>query len=311
MINLYQNKPEELGKASKPQILSPPVLSGMILAAACIAGSLVYAMDWPVQAGNLINNFGWNDTGSPVLGATFEAEGPVRAADSGELIFVQYGFHTAARLPAPLGAWVALDHGEGLISIYCRFDAEEPIPIPNFVEKDTPLGMAGRSGWSERQGFHFSLFDRKERRWVNPSMIISPLPDARAPVIQSVLLRNAEKRVIDPNQVRSIGQGRYTISVTAADTRIGPNENPLAPYRITCIVNGSEIGTLNFETYSARDGVLMVYRNGLVPVNQVYAPVPGFEVGEVWFNRGQATLEIIAQDINGNAQSAQYRLLVD
>jgi hypothetical protein len=285
----------------------------LILAAAlcAAAGSLLYAMDWPAENGNLINNFGWNDRGRPGLGAVFEAEGLVGAAEDGELIFVQYGFSSASRLPAPQGAWAALDHGEGIISIYAGLDEDEKFDLPPALEKNAPLGLAGQSGWSEQRGFRFSLFDRKERRWVNPSMIISPLPDTRAPVIQAVMLRNAERRLIDPAQARNVTQGRYTILVTAADTRIGPNESPLAPYRITCVINGSEAGTLNFETYSARDGALMVYRNGLVPVTQVYGPAPGFEVGEAWLTRGQAILEIIAQDITGNLQSARYQLAVE
>jgi hypothetical protein len=286
----------------------------LVCAALGIAGAAaaaVYAMDWPVENGNLISNFGWNDGGKPVLGVIFEAEGTVGAAEDGELIFSQYGFRSAARIPTPQGAWIALDHGEGIISIYAGLDEEERFELPATLEKNTPLGAAGLSGWSEQRGFHFSLFDRKERRWVNPSMIISPLPDTRAPVIQAVTLRNAENRLIDPAQVRSVSQGRYTVLVTAADTRIGPNESPLAPYRITCVINGSEAGTLNFETYSARDGSLMVYRNGLVPVTQVYDPAPGFEVGEAWLTRGQAVLEILAQDITGNLQSARYQIAVE
>ncbi|MDR0568216.1 MAG: peptidoglycan DD-metalloendopeptidase family protein [Spirochaetaceae bacterium] len=280
-----------------------------VLGAVLFAG--LYPMDWPIGQGNLINNFGWNSGGSPILGTTFAAEGIISSADAGEVIFVQNGFSDASRLPSPLGAWVALDHGEGLIGIYGRFDQDEPLDIPHIVKKGDAIARTGYSGWSETEGFYFSLFDRKERRWVNPTMIIAPLSDTRPPVIQAVSLRNAEKRVIDPAQARSIGQGRYSISVTALDTQSGPGDYPLAPYRIICIVNGTEIGSLTFETLSARDGVMMVYRNGLVPVTQVYAPAPGFEVGEVWFNRGQATLEIIALDKNENAQSVQYRLLVE
>jgi hypothetical protein len=88
-------------------------------------------------------------------------------------------------------------------------------------------------------------------------------------------------------------------------------ESPLAPFRIVCSVNGSEAGMLRFETYSARDGALMVYRNGLVPVRDVFAPKPGWEVGEAQFTRGQATLEIIVQDITGNNRNVVYRLQVE
>jgi hypothetical protein len=276
-----------------------------------IAGSWAGAMEWPVQNPRLINNFGWNDRGGPVLGITFESEGYVEAADPGEVIFIQHGFSSASRIPGPLGSWIALEHGEGLIGIYSRFDQQNTLEVPNVVSQHTPIGMAGCSGWSDTQGFYFSLFDRKERRWVNPAMIISPLPDTRAPVILSVSLRNSEQRTIDPSQTRSLGQGKYTVSVAAADTMLNPNERPLAPYRIICMVNGAEIGSLTFETYSARDGSLMIYRNGLVPVKQVYSPAPGFEIGDVWFTRGQATLEIIAQDKNENSQSVKYQLIVD
>ncbi|MDR1986934.1 MAG: M23 family metallopeptidase [Treponema sp.] len=270
---------------------------------------LVYGIDWPAQAVTVSANFGVNDQGNPTMGVSFASEGSVGAADTGELIFSYYSTNTASRLPSPLGAWIALDHGEGLISIYSRLEDTQVQDLPQTLEQGMALGIAGRSGWSEQRGFHFSLFDRKERCWVNPSMIITPLPDTRPPTIQSVTLRNEEGRIIEPNQ--SIPQGRYRICVTVADTRIGPNESPLAPHRILCTVNGSEIGALTFETYSARDGVLMVYRNGLVPVKQVYAPAPGFEVGEVWVTRGQVSLEIIAQDITGNSQSAVYRLPVE
>ena len=286
------------------------VLLTLAFASALLPG-VVYGIDWPAQVVTVSANFGLNDQGKPTMGVSFESEDSVRAADAGEIIFSRYGTNTASRLPSPLGAWIALDHGEGLISIYSRLEDTPVQELPQVLEKGTVLGMAGRSGWSEQRGFHFSLFDRKERCWVNPAMIITPLPDTRSPTIQSVVFRTEEGRIIEPNQLSSINQGRYRICVSAADTRIGPNESPLAPHRILCTVNGTEVGALTFETYSARDGVLMVYRNGLVPVKQVYAPAPGFEVGEVWVTRGQVNLEIIAQDIIGNSQSAVYRLRVE
>jgi outer membrane usher protein FimD/PapC len=55
----------------------------------------------------------------------------------------------------------------------------------------------------------------------------------------------------------------------------------------------------------------MVDRNGLTPVNKVYAPYPAFEVGDVWLTRGQATLEVIVQDIAGNERSAAVRFTVE
>lgn len=268
-------------------------------------------MDWPTADGVMVQNFGLNSGGRPVLGAVFETEGPITAADTGELLFFRRSEDTASALPSPLGAWISLDHGDGIISIYSRFDDTEDMEPKVNVSRNEPIAAAGSSGWSGRKGFYFSLFDRRERRWVNPSMIITPFPDTRSPQILSVMLKSQDGRLINPGQVRNISQGRYSISVAAADTRLQPGESVLAPHRIVCSVNGAEIGSLNFETYSARDGVLMVYRNGLAPAAQVYAPLNAFEVGEMWFTRGQVTLEVIARDITGNEQSAISRFLVE
>ncbi|MDR2095872.1 MAG: M23 family metallopeptidase [Treponema sp.] len=271
------------------------------------------AMDWPSLEGNLIHNFGWNDGGQALLGTSFETEGPVLAAEKGEIFFTDTNRKKASRLPSPLGVWTAVDHGDGLVSIYSRLDGAKPIREAGSVEKGSYLAEAGTTGWSAQKGFYFSLFDRKERRWVNPAMIVNRLPDTSPPFIRSVGLRNQEGRLIelDSTQARTVSQGRYTVLADVVDTLMPAGKYPLAPYLIGCLVNGSEIGLLNFETYSARDGVLMVYRNGLVPVKQVYAPYPRFEIGNVSLTRGQVNLQISAQDINENRREEQFRLIVE
>jgi hypothetical protein len=271
----------------------------------------LYPMDWPSQDAQLIRNFGWNDEGRPSLGNVFTAAGPIRAADRGELLFYHSPSNTASVLPSPLGSWIALEHEDGIIGIYSRF---EDIPAPSFphvIDKETLIALAGQSGWTDQRGFYFSLFDRRERRWVNPSAIITPQEDTRPPQIEAVVLKNSRNNRFDLSQIKIIPQGRYTVLVTASDTRITSNEIPLAPYRIVCSVNGIEIGGLTFETFSTRDGVLMVYRNSLVPVQQVYAAHPALEIGEVDFIRGQTTLSIIAQDITGNSRNNVYRFQVE
>jgi len=269
----------------------------------------LHSMDWPSSSALVTKNFGWNEEGLPHLGISFSSGESIKAADKGELIFYRRSNDKASRLPSPLGSWLALDHGDGIVSIYSRFESSSSRTIPDKVEKDFVLGEGGISGWSSRNGFYFQLFDRKEKRWVNPSLII-PTPESRIlPSIIAVRLKDSQGRLFNPFQIGSLSQGRYVISVEAIAR--SPEGNSLAPHRIVCLVNGSEAGVLNFETYSARNGSLMVYRNGLVPVRQVYAPVPAYEIADVWFSRGQTTLDIIAQDIAGNIRNATYRFLVN
>jgi len=286
------------------------ILRKSFFAFACVA-ALPYclaAMDWPASDAALVRNFGWNDRGSPVLGAVFEGDGDALAVEDGELIFYYPGANAAGRLPSPLGRWAAVDHGDGLISIYSRLnEATERHPVK--IKKSEPLAAAGISGWSNRKGFYFMLYDRRERCWVNPLMIIAPYPDARAPQIVSVALRDSSGAQVSPAGLWSLSQGRYTITVHAEDTMLSFMDRPLAPWRIISSVNGVEVGSLSFETISARGGRLMV--GGLAPVRQIYAPFPAFEAGAVLLNRGQVTLEVIVQDIAGNSRSALIRMYVE
>jgi hypothetical protein len=275
----------------------------------------LFSLDWPSASAVLQKNFGLNSEGLPCLGLSFEAEGQVSAAGEGELLFLFREGDSVSRLPSPLGSWAAVDHGDGIISVYGRYDAaldinfESRRELPDLIEKGATLGKAGVSGWTTQNGFYFQLFDRKERRWVNPSLIITPLEDTMRPEIMSVRLKDSQGRFFNPTG--NLIQGRYTVIVDARDTARSPNENQLAPHRIACFLNGSEAGALSFETLSSRNGSLMVYRNGLLPVREVYAQFPAYEAADLWLSRGQTSLEISAQDIAGNVRNVVYRLVVE
>jgi len=265
------------------------------------------AMNWPCENALLVHNFGANDRGRPVLGMVFSGDTQAIAAEKGEVIFSRSANNDASRLPSTLGAWTAVDHSDGLISIYSRYE-DKAVTLTQ-LERQEKIAASGTSGWSAQKGFYFIVYDKRERRWVNPALIITPLRDVRPAQIFSVELRNAQGAVM---QTRNLSQGRYTVFVNttgAAPARPGTVQH--APARIVSSVNGAEAGSLNFEAVSARDGVLMVYRNGLVPAKQIYASYPAFESAEVFLNRGQVNLEIIVQDAHGNSRSFVNRLFVN
>jgi hypothetical protein len=272
----------------------------------------VFTLNWPSEEAVLYRNFGSNVNGMPALGIVFSGGTDVLASESGEVIFSRNKKDTASRLPSPLGAWTAVDHGDGLISIYSRYDDKDGGFNVSHVEKQQPIASAGTSGWSSLEGFYFIIYDRRERRWINPEMIITPLRETRPPQILSVDLLNNQGILM---QSRSLNQGRYTVIVNSYIPAAVPSPQPVpqnsAPQRIVCSVNGAEVGSLNFEAVSARDGTLMVYRNGLVPARQIYAIYPAYEVAEVFLSRGQVNLEVIVQDITGNSRSVIIRLFIN
>jgi hypothetical protein len=293
----------------KENIKSIVRISGILLFVLMI--SAAFAIDWPSDNGSILHNFGWNDAGNPTLFHTFESEGAIRSADSGEIIFMNDVPHSASSFPSPLGSWMALEQGDGLIGIYGRFESREDQALVSTVEEGAILAFSGISGWSEQRGFSFTLYDSKEKRWVNPSMILPVRQDTRLPVIRQVLLIASDGRSINPAAQRTLPQGRYKILVDAVDTFVYADESPLAVHRITCMVNGVESGVMHMETFSSQKGNLMVYRKVPVSAAEAYAPYPSYEVGEVLLNRGQAVLEIIVNDVADNSRNAVFRLTVE
>jgi hypothetical protein len=299
------------------------IMTRLFILLPLLCASAAFAIDWPSENAVMISNFGKSDMGQPMLGNTFRAEGPLTAIETGETIFRRRAVSPASRFVSTLGNMAVVDHLDGLISIYSRVELLLIAPQKIIgTGADSVIADAGISGWSKTKGFYLSIFDRKDRRWVNPSLVIPARPDTRPPLIRSVRLKNRDNQMIDLAASRVIRQGSYTIVVHAEDSTDTAGAL-LMPMRIICSVNGVEAGVLAFETFSARDGVLMMFRNGLVPVSQIYAYAPAVEAGEVFFNRGQVTLEIIVQDItallsssaaqlNGtNSRRASYQLFIE
>lgn len=268
------------------------------------------ALDWPVREGDLTQNFGVNDNGMPFQGNSFRSPGPIYPSDLGELVFFNDSSVSASRFPSPLGSWAALDHGDNILGIYGRFEDKQGEPISAILERETVLANSGVSGWAGEEGFFFAFLDRKERRWINPSIIISPFEDDRPPVIRQVELRGVSGPPVNPALARTVSQGTYTVYVDAYDTVSGSGQ-ALAPNRIICTVNGAETEELKFEFMAAKNGVRSVYRNGPTPVKQVYHSPPGYEAGRIRLSRGQVTLTVEVSDIAGNSLSRTYRLNVE
>jgi hypothetical protein len=290
----------------------PILLRRLVIAAAALpAIAALLSMEWPSAAAEMHANFAGGSGKRPVLGYSFRSEAPVRSVASGEILFIQNESEGLSGLPAPLGTWLAVDHGDGLIGIYGRLN-EGSNPFPYRIEQNSLIGFSGLSGWAGASGFYFSFFDRTEKRWVNPGMILPPLEDSRPPLIRSVIFRNSEGRDFNLAQTRALSQGQYRILVDAQDTRLGASDSPLSPHRITCYVNGAERGSINFETLSSRRGMLFVSTSAAsAPASEVYEFYPSLSAGEVWLTRGQAAVEIIVEDIAGNSRIASFRFLVE
>lgn len=287
-------------------------LRSLLVSIAAASAVLSFAVDWPTVNSPILLAFGQNDAGRASVGMTFSIQGTVRAADAGEILFKSaQGAEGAGGFPHPLGDWVAVDHGGGIAGIYARMtgiDAEAPSAI---VEKNAVLGSAGATGWSPEEGYFYSLYDRSERRWVNPTMISVARPDAKAPQIRSVVLVSREGQSYPLASTRFLRQGSYRVIVEAYDTEDQSPGKLLAPQRLSFMVNGAEQGALHLETIKTENGVLTVWAQSPVPADQIYLKSGAYELGEAKLTRGRASLEAIARDAAGNERSAAFALQVE
>jgi len=296
------------GISTEPNLHSRVLVLGLLLAVAVLPLS---AVDWPSEDTLLSTNFGQPDNDRPLVGTEFSGESSVRAVDAGEVLFVQSGEAFSWDLPQPLGSWVALDHGKGIISVYSHLKSAGNDEGRSLVEKASILGSAGESGWIRNTGFGFVLVDRTEKRWVNPAMIAPPRKDTRAPSIRSVILINKDTNPFLLSSTKSLRQGLYNVLIDATDSEDGMQTSTLAPLHFICLVNGTESCTLNLETISALNGKLIVSRKNPTPASEVYGNPDGFNLGEIRLNRGKATIDLIVRDASGNERSVSYTINVE
>ena len=273
----------------------------------------VSAVDWPAAGAPLQSSFGQNKKGRPSVGLDFSGDEAVRSVDAGEVLFVGTGGERATdrgTFPFTLGDWIAIDHGNNIVTSYGHLQTLENQAAKTLVEKGSVLGRSGASGWAEEAGFYFSVLDRAERRWVNPAMLAPARTDTKTPVIRSVILvaKDGASHALPASRI--LKQGDYRIVVDAVDSE-NSSAALLAPQQIVCLINGQQQGSLHLETITAKEGELMVSRIGPTPATQAYTASGSFDLGEARLTRGRATIELIVRDSIGNERIAAYTLQIE
>jgi hypothetical protein len=179
------------------------------------------------------------------------------------------------------------------------------------VGRDTVVATSAVTGWATETGYYFSVYDRKERRWVNPMMLYGGVADDVPPVLLSAHLRGDKGQRYDLEDAKSARQGNYRVEIEASD-HVTVGGAALYPYRISCALNGVDAGILALEIFAAPSGRLMLYGNDLVPADAIYERPPALAAASnVFFARGIASLEITVQDYSRNTRTARYTIRIE
>jgi hypothetical protein len=276
-----------------------------ILVILAIAVLSSFAFDWPLNSGGFKYGFGAPRSGF-LKGVEFGATpGMVRAVADGELTFVATGDHLPGGYPISGGSLISLAHPSDLISVYAGM---APDSISRYLIKVRAGDVLGRSAdGGSAQGMHLFTYDGKERRFVNPLMVLPNLRDDAAPVIRAISVKNEgiESRL---EQGRTIRQGTYDVIIEAYD--LSPGGEPSAPFEMSLTMDGSVRARVVYDASWAKEGKAYLFGStGLVESTYM---LDGNRVrfGPYVFPRGRLVLSATVSDFVGNKREQTYSLSV-
>ncbi|HTX72461.1 MAG TPA: M23 family metallopeptidase [Rectinemataceae bacterium] len=285
------------------------IIVGLVCSAAALGG--LWALDWPLAQVKVAATFGTPAQGRMITGVALAAgDGLVKAVDDGELAFVFDGKTTPSGLPSTLGAFAVVEQQNDLAGVYAHMAAGSVSNYLTVVKRDSILGKVGSSGWSEGPGLLFELFDRKRGDWVNPLLVLPPAPDDKAPVIRSVALSSGDKTYV-LGETSSIPQATYRISADIVDPSDAPwTAGPPAPYTIRLSIDGTEIVRRVFDVAVAANGELGFFTQDTSSATGLRTPDGRYLLGERLLARGRSTIELSAEDANGNRRSVSWSVTI-
>lgn len=130
----------------------------------CTPSSVYYgsgSFGWPAPyPGEISGNDYWE--GHPAIDATCYEGDTIYASDAGVVIYAGY-------IPGGYGNMVAIDHGNGWVTIYAHLSSWN-VSCGQIVYKGTPIGACGSSGNSTGAHLHFEI--RRGDNFVNPWQVL-------------------------------------------------------------------------------------------------------------------------------------------
>jgi len=286
---------------------------GLLLVPAILA-----AFEWPVENKVLTATFGesrWDHfhTGIDLGGGAQE----VRPVESGEVVYYQDDFRGARTPPSGLGSFVVLEHERGIRSLYAHLEAGTVSRLPDRVDVTSAIGTIGDSGASLGKHLHLEIIDSEIGSYVNPLLVLPSLADTIAPSVRGIryLPANADDstapEVLLPGARISSGLHRLLVELFDRSEYVA-YFCPMAPYRITGFMNGSEIFDFTMDSLAERQGELVIGRgDASVGFERLYYDDWIIDAGPVPFRVGEIQIEIVVRDLAGNETSLRVPVTVE
>lgn len=263
------------------------------------------AFEWPLNSGSIRYGFGSFRDGF-LKGTEFgTANSMVRAVAEGELVFVATGRSLPGGYPIHGGSMLSLAHPAEMVSVYTGM---VPDSISRYLVKVKAGDVLGRTpDAGGRLGARLFTYDGKERRFVNPLMVLPGVRDDMVPVIRSTSLKN-DGGVVRIDQTRIIKQGIYDVILEVYDN--SPTGEQSAPFEIAVTLDGSVRARVVYDASWAKDGMPFIFGSAGLEEDAYLLGENRVRFGPYVFPRGRVVLSISVLDFTGNKREQTYSLSV-
>ena len=248
----------------------------------------------------------------------------VRPVEAGEVVFLFDGAGRDGSPPSGLGSFVVIEHERKIRTLYAHLVPGSLRTIDARVTADTELGLIGDSGASLGKHLHLEVIDSELGTYVNPLLVLPNLADSITPEIRSAYLIPENSRIdetpIELIRGSTIPTGNYRLLLELFDR----SEHvayfcPMAPYRISGFLNGSEVFTIELSEIEEESGSLVLGTPLTIAANSREKPQFAdlyhaewiVNAGVMPFRVGEIQLEIVAEDIVGNETTFRVAVSVE
>jgi len=276
------------------------------LACMAVLTSSAGAFDWPLPPEAIRYGFGAFRDGflrGVELGAT---DGVVRAPEDGELTFMAVGATLPGGFPIPANSLVSIAHGSDVMTVYTGMEASSISRYLKTIARGVVLGRAAYTRESGR-GAVFYTFDSRERRYINPLILMPAVNDGKPPVIKSFSLASGKSEIV-VEQPRVVRQGTYFLVIDAYD--LSPGGFQSAPYSIKVYVDGTEYAAIAYDAAWTKAGISTLFGSVAVQESQYLGSDGRSRFGPLTLPSGKAVVSIFVVDYFGNRREQTYSFTV-
>lgn len=284
----------------------------ILLLAGLLASGWAIEYQWPVKEIKLTGTFGENRNDHFHSGIDLGAgEQEIYPVSEGELIFAYEESDPAAQVPSGMGSFAVVEHLGGVRSLYAHLKRDSLAAGPRLLPHE-PLGLMGETGSSLGVHLHFTIIDSDTDNIINPLLLLPPIVDTARPRIRTLRLEQGrEELLLSPGEAPRVAAGEWELVIDLYDqSDLIEYYWPMAPFRITVYLNGSEAVYLTYEALSFQGDHHVLVKSPGFGYDQFYRSETEISLGNITLNRGETRIEVVASDFYGNEVVAQRSVVV-